>query len=147
MNIDSRFAITAAVFLVLFSNSSNIAGRAQDATLSKSADHSELAAALAFEAEPKGNMPGGWGGGPQETIFVDEKVVHGGRRAARIERTPASTNNFTSVTKSIPVDFAGATIELRASCAPKTSAISQDCGCVRTGFLPRSLSTTCRTVT
>jgi C-terminal processing protease CtpA/Prc len=113
MNIDSRFAITAAVFLVLFSNSSNIAGRAQDATPSKSADHSELAAALAFEAEPKGNMPGGWGGGPQETIFVDEKVVHGGRWAARIERTPASTNNFTSVTKSIPVDFAGATIELR----------------------------------
>jgi C-terminal processing protease CtpA/Prc len=44
---------------------------------------------------------------------VDDKVVHGGRRALRIERTNSSPEAFSSVVKSIPMDFAGTTIELR----------------------------------
>ncbi|MFZ0803318.1 MAG: S41 family peptidase [Terriglobales bacterium] len=58
-------------------------------------------------------MPGGWGGGPAGTIFADDKVVHGGRWSARIERRVNSPSQFSTITKSIPIDFSGATIELR----------------------------------
>jgi C-terminal processing protease CtpA/Prc len=87
--------------------------RAQEGTAAKATDHSDLAAALAFEVQPVGDMPGGWGGGPPGTIFADGKVFHGGQRSARIERHPDSHNNFSTITKSIPMDFSGATVELR----------------------------------
>ena len=58
-------------------------------------------------------MPGGWGGGPSGTIFADDKVVHGGKGSARLERNAESTSDFSTITKSIPIDFAGAEIELR----------------------------------
>jgi C-terminal processing protease CtpA/Prc len=88
---------------------------AQETSVSKAPDHSasDLAAALAFEIQPVGGMPGGWGGGPSGTIFADDKVVHGGRWSARIERHPDSSNKFSTITKSIPVNFSGKTVELR----------------------------------
>lgn len=58
-------------------------------------------------------MPGGWEGGPAGTIFADKKIVHGGKGSVRIERDGSSPNNFSTVTKSIPLDFAGTFIELR----------------------------------
>ena len=58
-------------------------------------------------------MPGGWGGGPAGTIFVDDEVVHGGRWSARIERRLESLSNFSTITQSLPIDFSGTTIELR----------------------------------
>ncbi len=76
-------------------------------------DRSDLAAALSFETQPVGVVPGGWGGGPPGTIFADDKVFHTGRWSARIERNPDSPSNFSTITKSIPVDFSGATVELR----------------------------------
>jgi C-terminal processing protease CtpA/Prc len=87
--------------------------QAQEASPAKSPDHSALAAALGFEIPPAGVMPGGWGGGPSGTIFADDKVLHSGRGSARIERHPDSSGNFSSITTSIPMDFSGATIELR----------------------------------
>jgi C-terminal processing protease CtpA/Prc len=86
---------------------------AQESKSVQSSDHSDLASALAFETQPIGGMPGGWGGGPPGTIFTDDKVIHGGRSAVRFERHPGSPSNFSTVTKSLPVDFSGATVELR----------------------------------
>ena len=75
-------------------------------------DRSALDAVLSFESPPTGDVPGGWSGGPPGTIFVDDKVVHAGKRAARIERNAQSPNNFSTVTKSLAMDFSGTTIEL-----------------------------------
>lgn len=68
---------------------------------------------LGFEAEPKGNLPGGWGGNPSATLFVDEAMPRTGRRSGKIERTADSPAEFSSLTKSLPIDFSGKTIELR----------------------------------
>src|SRR5258706_11473688 len=68
---------------------------------------------LDFEADRTIGAPQGWGGGPNETVFVDHDVVHGGKSAARLERTASSANAFTSLTLAVPVDFAGKTIEYR----------------------------------
>src|SRR4051812_9984714 len=73
----------------------------------------ELASILNFETPQTGTMPRGWGGGPPETIFVDGEIVHGGKSAARLERNAASAQAFTTITKAVPMDFAGSTIEWR----------------------------------
>ena len=54
-----------------------------------------------------------WGGGPTGTIYFDSSVVHGGRVAARLERDANSPNAFTSITRRLPIEFGGRTIELR----------------------------------
>lgn len=87
--------------------------QAQVATSAKPTDRSGLAEILSFETEHVGGSPQGWGGGPPGTIFVDGKIVHGGRWSARIERHPDSPAQFSSMTKSIPMDFTGKTIEMR----------------------------------
>jgi C-terminal processing protease CtpA/Prc len=84
---------------------------AQDSNSTKSPN--PLAAILSFETEHPGGSPAGWGGGPPGTIFVDGKVVHGGRWSVRIERQTGSPSAFSTLTNSIPVDFAGTSIELR----------------------------------
>ena len=68
---------------------------------------------LAFEAAHSGTFPTGWTGGPAETVAIDSAIVHGGRWSARIERTAGSAEGFSSITKTIPMDFVGKTIELR----------------------------------
>jgi hypothetical protein len=68
---------------------------------------------LDFEAERAIGVPQGWGGGPNETIFVDHDVVHGGKTAARLERNASSANPFSTLTLAVPIDFAGKTIEYR----------------------------------
>ncbi|MGA2185057.1 MAG: S41 family peptidase [Bryobacteraceae bacterium] len=79
----------------------------------QSVNRSELARILNFEAGPTGGAPHGWGGGPRETIFADDKIVHGGKWAARLERDASSANTFSTITIGIPVDFTGTRIELR----------------------------------
>ncbi|HXA52783.1 MAG TPA: hypothetical protein VNV86_20845, partial [Candidatus Acidoferrum sp.] len=68
---------------------------------------------LDFEADRAIGAPQGWRGGPNETIFVEHDVVHGGKTGARLERTASSANAFTSLTLGVPMDFAGKTIEYR----------------------------------
>jgi C-terminal processing protease CtpA/Prc len=58
-------------------------------------------------------LPEGWSGGPPGTIFVDHKVVHRGRSSTRLERRAQSPSGFSSFSKSIPIDFSGASVELR----------------------------------
>lgn len=53
-----------------------------------------------------------WGGGPSETIYYDSTIVYTGKGAARLERDANSPNPFTTITKRIPIDFEGRTIEL-----------------------------------
>jgi C-terminal processing protease CtpA/Prc len=76
-------------------------------------DRSALAPILSFEAGAAGSAPRGWGGGPAETLFADDKIVHSGKWAARLERNASSTGNFSSITIGIPIDFTGARLELR----------------------------------
>jgi C-terminal processing protease CtpA/Prc len=73
----------------------------------------ELALMFNFETEQTGKMPRGWGGVPPETIFLDSEVVHGGRWSVRLDRRAAGAEGFTTITKSIPLDFQGATLEWR----------------------------------
>src|SRR5688572_25304814 len=73
----------------------------------------ELAGLLDFEAEHLDGVPKNWNGGPAGTFAVDGQIVHGGRWALRIERNDASPSTLTAVSKMIPIDFAGAQLELR----------------------------------
>ena len=72
-----------------------------------------LASTLNFEREQTGSIPAGWHGGPPGTLFIDSKVVHGGKSAVRIERTSSSPRTFSTLTKSLPMDFKGRRVELR----------------------------------
>ena len=74
---------------------------------------SDLQAILSFETEHNQTSPSGWGGGPAGTIFVDGDIVHSGRWSARFERTATSPKAYSVLTKMIPIDFAGTTIEWR----------------------------------
>src|SRR5215471_11925330 len=71
----------------------------------------ELASILNFEVEQTGTMPRGWSRGPQATIFIDEAIVHTGRRSARLERNASSPDMFSTITKAVPVDFRGTSVE------------------------------------
>ena len=70
-------------------------------------------AVLTFETTHSGTFPTGWSGGPPGTVSVDGATVHGGRWSARLERTAASPQRFSTITKAIPLDVAGSVIEWR----------------------------------
>jgi C-terminal processing protease CtpA/Prc len=72
----------------------------------------DLPKVLSFETEHPGGRPGGWMGGPAGTLFVDEKVVHSGRWSVRLERTASSAQEFSTITRTMPLDFTGTRIEL-----------------------------------
>lgn len=76
-------------------------------------DQTPLSAILSFEAPQSGSAPNGWSANPPGSIFLDDKVVHGGRWSVRIERKLDTAEQFSGILKSIPIDFAGKTIELR----------------------------------
>jgi C-terminal processing protease CtpA/Prc len=82
------------------------------ATLCHAQDAS-LATILNFETDQTGKTPSGWRGGPEETIFLDSEIVHSGHWAVRLERTASSAGTFTTITKSLPMEFGGKTIEMR----------------------------------
>lgn len=72
-----------------------------------------LEGVLTFEAAHSGTFPAGWTGGPAGTVAIDGAIVHGGRWSVRLERTAGSPEAFSTITKTIPLDFAGKTIEWR----------------------------------
>jgi hypothetical protein len=73
----------------------------------------ELAVFLNFEVQQASGAPLGWAGGPAGTLFADDKIVHGGKWSARLERDSEGSSNFSTITIGIPIDFAGRGIELR----------------------------------
>jgi hypothetical protein len=64
-----------------------------------------------FEYSQPGAFVQDWGGGPSETIHFDSTIVYTGKGAVRLERDAKSPNPFTTITKRIPIDFEGKTIE------------------------------------
>jgi hypothetical protein len=74
---------------------------------------SSLDKVLSFEGSAAGSAPAGWGGGPAGTIAVDDKIVHSGLRSVRLEPKAGNSGTFSSLAKMLPLDFSGASIELR----------------------------------
>ena len=113
---ESGYDLTMARFMLPLVCTVLVLGSyAQEAKPGKAMTRSELEMALSFEVPPSSSgAPGGWGGGPTGTIFADDKAVHGGRWSARLERHSDSPSDFSTITKSIPMDFSGVTVELRA---------------------------------
>jgi hypothetical protein len=66
-----------------------------------------------FEGDSAGAAPAGWWGGPVGTVLVDGNIAHSGQRSVRIERKADSAGSFSTLTKSLPMDFAGSSIEWR----------------------------------
>jgi C-terminal processing protease CtpA/Prc len=71
----------------------------------------EFESILKFETDHAAGNLEEWGGGPEETIYYDSTIVNSGKGAARLERDANSPDQFTSITKQIPIDFDGETIE------------------------------------
>jgi hypothetical protein len=68
---------------------------------------------LAFEIKDGTDLPTGWKGTPDGTIFTDEQIVHSGNRSVRIERNADSAASISVLTKALPIDFKGKQIQLR----------------------------------
>lgn len=66
-----------------------------------------------FENDAPGSVPAGWWAGPEGAVQVDGSVAHSGQRSVRIERKPDSPSTFSTLTKALPIDFSGNTIEWR----------------------------------
>lgn len=104
-----RKLFLAAVFAAL-----TVTCPAQDVRAAKATPRSEIADSLNFEKQQQGDVsPTGWDGGPKSTLFADDKVVHGGQWAARLDRHQGSEGDFSTLHKSTAIDFSGTSIELR----------------------------------
>jgi len=76
-------------------------------------DQPSLTKILGFENEPNGDKPGGWFANPPGTVFVDNKIFHGGQWSARIERDAQSAGAFSVIGRSISWEYSGKSIEMR----------------------------------
>lgn len=74
---------------------------------------STIQESLGFEQQKNGSAPTGWYVLPAGSAVADQQTVHTGRWSVRLERTPATTGSFSAITKSLPIDFLGGTVELR----------------------------------
>jgi C-terminal processing protease CtpA/Prc len=81
---------------------------------------------LNFEDQQGVGPPAGWIGTPEGTVFTDDKIVHGGHWAARLERQADSPGAFSTLHRAIAMDFAGTTVELRGFL--RTEQVSQLAG-------------------
>lgn len=72
-----------------------------------------IADILGFEAGASDNVPTGWSGNPPGTVIADNKIVHSGHWAVRLDRHQAAAGSFSALTTAIPMDFGGNTVELR----------------------------------
>ncbi len=67
---------------------------------------------LEFAPEGDTTAPSGWFINPRATVHVDNQVVHAGRWSVRFDRNSSSEGDFSVISRSIPVDFAGGEVEL-----------------------------------
>ena len=68
--------------------------------------------------------PTGWWSYPTSDVFPDDKIVHGGKHSARIERTADVPGQFSGISYAIPLDFDGHTVEF--SGWARTENVSQN---------------------
>ncbi len=80
----------------------------------------QLTKLLTFEDEHTGSLPAGWSGGPVGTITADDRIRHGGKWSARLERSADSAQTFSTITKVIPITFTGSGSNFAVTCEPKT---------------------------
>jgi hypothetical protein len=66
-----------------------------------------------FDEESPGKMPAGWGGGPANTISVDDSVAHSGNNSIRMVRHGESAGSFSTIGREIPLTYSGESLELR----------------------------------
>ena len=79
-------------------------------------ERTELQRAFNFGGAVPQGLPTGWGGGVPETIGVDTTFVHDRTLESfslHLNRQPDSAQSFSSITCSIPADFAGSTLTFR----------------------------------
>lgn len=86
---------------------------AQDVRTTNLTDSAALPQVLNFEDQKEIGPPTGWMATPEGTVFADNKVIHGGNWAARLERKEDSPGNFSTLHRAIASDFAGKMIQLR----------------------------------
>jgi hypothetical protein len=86
---------------------------AQDVRSATLTDIAILPQVLNFEDQKTASTPTGWMALPEGTVFADNKIVHGGAWAARLERKEDSPGSFSTLHRAIALDFAGKTIQLR----------------------------------
>ncbi len=76
-----------------------------------------LEAVLGFENGTPGAFPVGWAGGIAGAagpgVVIDDKIAQSGKNSARIDRDATSPSTFTWLYTTIPLDFAGQTVEWR----------------------------------
>lgn len=84
----------------------------QDVRTANMTDVAALPQILNFEDQQAVGSPTGWMASPAGTIFADNKIVHDGKWAARLERTADSPGGFSSLHRAIAMNFAGKTAEL-----------------------------------
>ncbi|WP_348264125.1 S41 family peptidase [Telmatobacter sp. DSM 110680] len=94
--------VSAAAFLAL-----SISSLAQSGVT-----RANLQQSMGFE-DQKGLALTGWYGGPPETFAADNTVHHSGQWAVRLQRDDKSTETFSVITRSLPIDFKGGSVELR----------------------------------
>lgn len=76
------------------------------------AQQTDYRAALKLDAGGAGGMPRGWEGGPTRTITLDSTIVHSAPYSVRLERDSSSVGAASSVALTLPVTFAGGSLQL-----------------------------------
>jgi C-terminal processing protease CtpA/Prc len=112
--------------LVLIVAALSLGSLAQDTHTAKLTDAAALPQVLNFEDQQAVGAPSGWVGKPEGTVFTDDKIIHGGHWAARLERNAESDGAFSTLHRAIAIDFAGTTVELRGFL--RTEQVSQLAG-------------------
>ncbi|HEY2116767.1 MAG TPA: S41 family peptidase [Candidatus Angelobacter sp.] len=112
--------------LVLIAATLSLYSPAQDTHAANLTDAAALPQVLNFEDQKSVGPPAGWVGKPEGTVFSDDKIVHGGHWAARLERQADSAGAFSTLHRAITMDFAGTTVELRGFL--RTEQVSQLAG-------------------
>lgn len=105
------FGMRRVLFALLLS--SIVLCSAQNVRPADTISRADLPGLMSFEREPAGDTPAGWSASPAGTIFQDNKIVHSGHGAARLERSPQSPGDFSTINQVIDIDFTGSTVELR----------------------------------
>ena len=71
-----------------------------------------LEQSLGFEDQTSASLTG-WFVNPPGTVSADNSVSHSGHWSVRLQRDAQSAGSFSVITRSLPVDFQGGTVELR----------------------------------
>ena len=107
-----RLVHSARLLLLISFFAYTLSASAQEVRTADANYRASLPQQLAFENSASDGVPDGWSGSA-ETVALDRKIVHGGQAAVRFVRDTHSKESFSVITKSIPIDFLGSTIQLR----------------------------------